>query len=326
MFKKRTRPEKSLKKDNEDNKEKEETNIENDYLKLKKAKQEQSVNFHTTGEQNKQSKEYLEKETKELKFNAKTELIGKNIDQAATRTLDIDEEQDAFDKAKQNITLSKEVAEGKLKTNVYRGEAGYANYVKLTEDDLRAQRARGTLGPLKAPTNIRSTVRVDYQKYLCKDYNEKGYCGYGDSCIYLHDRYDYKSGWEIDAEYEKQQKLEQRKLQGFKVEEEPNYEIHSDDENNNICPICSNEFKKPVITQCGHTFCESCALKHYGKTGKCFICNKETNGIFNNLKIEKKSESHKEPSKEKNEFTEYKETKEKIKEKTYNPTAGWVIP
>ncbi len=107
------------------------------------------------------------------------------------------------------------MAEGKLKTNVYRGENSYANYVKLTEDDLRAQRARGTLGPLRAPTNIRSTVRVDYQKYLCKDYNEKGYCGYGDACIYLHDRYDYKAGWEVDKECEEKERMQQRKLMGL---------------------------------------------------------------------------------------------------------------
>jgi RING finger protein 113A len=202
------------------------------------------------------------------------------------RTLDIDAEveQDAFLRAKQNIKISQEVANGTLKTNVYRGENGYANYVKLSEDDLRSQRVRGTLGPIKAPSNVRSSVRVDYQKYLCKDFNEKGYCGYGDNCIYLHDRYDYKPGWQIDQEYDKAIKNQQLKKQGIKVDEDSDYEIHeSDQEKDQKCGICDQDPMKPVMTECQHRFCESCALKHYGKTGKCYICHQETHGIFNKI-------------------------------------------
>ena len=42
------------------------------------------------------------------------------------------------------------------------------------------------------------TVRFDYQPDICKDYKETGFCGYGDSCKFVHDRGDYKSGWELD--------------------------------------------------------------------------------------------------------------------------------
>jgi len=59
-----------------------------------------------------------------------------------------------------------------------------------------------------------STFRFDYQPDLCKDYKETGYCGYGgtqlnaaaipilnstntDSCKFMHDRGDYKSGWQV---------------------------------------------------------------------------------------------------------------------------------
>lgn len=45
-----------------------------------------------------------------------------------------------------------------------------------------------TKGPLKAPGNLRATVRWDYQPDLCKDFKETGYCGFGDSCKFLHDR------------------------------------------------------------------------------------------------------------------------------------------
>lgn len=31
-----------------------------------------------------------------------------------------------------------------------------------------------------------------------QDYKETGYCGYGDACKFIHDRGDYKSGWELE--------------------------------------------------------------------------------------------------------------------------------
>ena len=64
----------------------------------------------------------------------------------------------------------------------------------------------GTKGPLRAPTNVRGIVRIDYQPDVCKDYKETGTCGFGDSCIYLHDRGDYKQvgvgrgGWDYIGE------------------------------------------------------------------------------------------------------------------------------
>jgi RING finger protein 113A len=52
--------------------------------------------------------------------------------------------------------------------------------------------------------NVRMTCRFDYNPSLCKDYHDTGYCSYGDSCIYLHDRGDYKSGWEMEKDWERE--------------------------------------------------------------------------------------------------------------------------
>jgi len=41
--------------------------------------------------------------------------------------------------------------------------------------------------------------RFDYQPDICKDYKETGFCSYGDSCKFMHDRGDYKSGWELET-------------------------------------------------------------------------------------------------------------------------------
>lgn len=37
----------------------------------------------------------------------------------------------------------------------------------------------------------------------------------------------------------------------------------------------------PVVTRCGHYFCEDCAYSHYRTSIKCYQCGEETQGIFN---------------------------------------------
>ena len=57
-------------------------------------------------------------------------------------------------------------------------------------------------GPIRAPAHLRATVRWDYQPDICKDYKETGFCGFGDSCKFMHDRSDYKHGWQLEREVE----------------------------------------------------------------------------------------------------------------------------
>lgn len=40
-----------------------------------------------------------------------------------------------------------------------------------------SEKGGGAHGPLRASTNVRMTVRIDYQPDICKDYKETGYCG-----------------------------------------------------------------------------------------------------------------------------------------------------
>lgn len=82
---------------------------------------------------------------------------------------------------------------------IYRGATGYHQYIKKTEAQLSNNKFTGTQGPIRATSHIAISNRFDYQPDVCKDYKETGYCAFGDSCIFLHDRGDYKSGWEIVA-------------------------------------------------------------------------------------------------------------------------------
>jgi RING finger protein 113A len=36
-----------------------------------------------------------------------------------------------------------------------------------------------------------------------------------------------------------------------------------------------------VKTDCGHYFCEKCALEHDRKNQRCAVCEKDTRGMFN---------------------------------------------
>ncbi|KAJ1821090.1 RNA-splicing factor [Coemansia sp. RSA 2598] len=160
--------------------------------------------------------------------------------------------------------------------DAYKGKAGYTNRAS----GMGSRRA----GPFKAPTNVRSTSVFDYQPNVCKDYKETGYCGYGDSCIFLHDRGTYKSGWQLEKEFEEAQagvKRENPKLWTIDHDEEPETDAKAGSEELPFaCLICRKPFQKPVVTKCQHYFCEACALKNYRKTPKCFACGAATGGVF----------------------------------------------
>lgn len=106
---------------------------------------------------------------------------------------------------------------------------------------------------------------VDYQPDICKDYKETGFCGFGDSCKFLHDRSDHKQSWQETEEDEPDDK----------------YLIKDEEEDKSACcPICDQDFTDPIITKCKHIFCLKCAEKECEKL--CFVCKKATSGIFKN--------------------------------------------
>lgn len=143
------------------------------------------------------------------------------------------------------------------------------------------------VGPVKSTTaTFKFSRHYDYARDLCKDYNETGFCGFGDSCKFLHDRGDYKSGWELDLDWEEEQR--KKKKQETEVKEE--IKIEKPLEPIKHCGICKKEFTKPIVqTKCGHLFCEKCAIDHARTSKVCQICSTVINGQF---KIVKKHPVH----------------------------------
>ncbi|XP_048479741.1 E3 ubiquitin-protein ligase RNF113A-like [Plutella xylostella] len=117
--------------------------------------------------------------------------------------------------------------------------------------------------------------RWDYQPDICKDYKETGFCGFGDSCKFLHDRSDYKHGWQLERE------AAGGAGDGAGGAGDSDYEVSSDDDLPFKCYICRGAFTDPVVTRCKHYFCEKCALQQYKKSTRCYICNAQTSGVFN---------------------------------------------
>jgi RING finger protein 113A len=94
----------------------------------------------------------------------------------------------------------RQAVEGAENDGTYKGMNDYIDYRQgfRREHTIGNEKGSGTHGPLRASSNVRMTVRFDYQPDICKDYKETGFCGYGDACKFIHDRSDYKSGWELE--------------------------------------------------------------------------------------------------------------------------------
>ncbi|XP_044303365.1 E3 ubiquitin-protein ligase RNF113A isoform X3 [Varanus komodoensis] len=118
----------------------------------------------------------------------------------AVYELDTEKEKDAQAIFERSQQIQKELR-GKEDDKIYRGINNYQKYVKPKDTSMgNASSGMVRKGPIRAPEHLRATVRWDYQPDICKDYKETGFCGFGDSCKFLHDRSDYKHGWQIERE------------------------------------------------------------------------------------------------------------------------------
>lgn len=140
---------------------------------------------------------------------------------------------------------------------------------------------------------------TDFAPDVCKDYKQTGFCGFGDGCKFLHAREDYKQGWQLDKEWEKvgsRTASNKTTRQGAGTASNTSGtdapgadDADLDDEAKMLkdipfaCVVCKGPYKLPVVTRCGHYFCERCAMQRYMKEKKrgCAICGQDTNGTFN---------------------------------------------
>lgn len=240
--------------------------------------------------------------------------IQAKTDMGATATYNLDTEfdRDAQATFERAAKLNKELKSQSTDDKIYRGINNYQQFYEK-KDTAQGNASSGIArakGPMRAPSNLRATVRWDYQPDICKDYKETGYCGFGDSCKFMHDRSDYKHGWQLENDWLKEQglaskaafggsrysKKSRRRRESDEEETNPDEDDDNDDPNKYVikgvnssdddedipfkCLICRDSFINPVVTKCKHYFCEKCFLARNKKTTKCFACNTQTMGIF----------------------------------------------
>eukprot|EP00927_Polykrikos_kofoidii_P071601 TRINITY_DN67860_c0_g1_i1.p1 TRINITY_DN67860_c0_g1~~TRINITY_DN67860_c0_g1_i1.p1 ORF type:complete len:356 (+),score=70.23 TRINITY_DN67860_c0_g1_i1:202-1269(+) len=242
-------------------------------------------------------------------FKASNETIARPADDAV-RLLEIETAPDKDQRAihERNEAIHKGLKDGTLETGVYRGLGGYKRYANRSEGAISKSKVSGLLGPTRNTlSNVRSTMRIEYWNAssgtdggVCKDYKETGYCGFGDSCKFLHDRSDYKQGYELEREWEaKQKKIEEEKRKRWERRAKKRAELGNDapegasssssssdeDDIPKACPSCNERWEQcnstPVQTVCGHYFCEDCAMTNFARSTLCMTCSAKTNGIFN---------------------------------------------
>ncbi|WVR00340.1 pre-mRNA-splicing factor CWC24 [Kwoniella sp. CBS 9459] len=196
----------------------------------------------------------------DLDYRADAGLTRKG-DEFATRASDWDLEQAGDASKDKRIKLNED---GDIDDGIYRGASNYLPTINKTREQLSSKMKTG---PIRATANVRTITLMDYQPDVCKDYKETGFCGYGDSCKFLHDRGDYLAGWQMD-----------------KLDPGAQSVIEEEDEEEEVpfaCLICRQPFTQPVVTRCGHYFCMGCAAKRFQKSPKCYACGAPTSGIFN---------------------------------------------
>ncbi|KAJ1622994.1 hypothetical protein T492DRAFT_600007 [Pavlovales sp. CCMP2436] len=203
------------------------------------------------------------------------------------------EQETTRDRDAQSIFERQKLLEGDEPTTangdkVYRGANNYRSFTKRSEDFDSAV-ASGQ-GPQRAPIHYRAVCRFDYQPDICKDYKETGFCGYGDACKFMHDRGDYKTGVQLDREFDAKEKERQRRLDQGLPAEDPAEGVEAPPPGDDLpfaCLLCRTPWapkSDPVVTKCGHHFCETCACAHFAKSKRCFVCNELTHGTFNAAK------------------------------------------
>ncbi|OUS43009.1 hypothetical protein BE221DRAFT_195005 [Ostreococcus tauri] len=263
-----------------------------------------------------------------------TRAVGARGDMGATAQLEINtaKEMDGRTMREQVLRQAVERADGFEDDKKYRGTNAYVDYRAgfRREQTIASEKGRGAHGPMRAATNVRSTFVMDYKPDICKDYKQTGFCGWGDACKFLHDRGDYKQGWQLDRDWELKEKARKAAEAKMAALGEDGAADNSEEELENdlpeSCSICNTPWldaKFPVATSCGHCFCERCALQHNAKDTTCFTCGKDTGGTFNAAKdIIKRVKECKATGRA---WRERRKSEKRLDDKPASNSAGWVL-
>ncbi|CCE78808.1 Piso0_000838 [Millerozyma farinosa CBS 7064] len=140
-------------------------------------------------------------------------------------------------------------------------------------EEKQTEGQRPPSGPDKPqPKNVRATTVTDFQPDVCKDFWQTGYCGYGDTCKFLHVRDESRQRQPVEKEWEQVNITD-----GSRNMAAPG---QSDQPVPHKCLLCRRDYSHPVRTECDHYFCQSCFLARCKKKStSCMLCGKDTGGV-----------------------------------------------
>lgn len=195
--------------------------------------------------------------------------------------LDGEEAEEMMAQKRKKARLDKgEFDEPAPEDGMYHGQSSYTHTLGRKDESALPKAQR--IGPVKSTSTIKTVTMIDYQPDVCKDYKETGYCGFGDTCKFLHDRGTYLQGWQLDKVSSKSNFITFATRAGLEKKREDTDSDDSEIEDIPFaCLICRKPYTDPIVTKCGHYFCQACAIKRYAKNPKCAACGAPTNGIFN---------------------------------------------
>lgn len=257
------------------------------------------------GERNKDSDEDENTSALLQQFRNETKKKGRSNNNSSYNNNDLSSStlMHEFKSSKKVVTqqdLATSLAQHHPSTNEGKTETGSTADEQTQTQNQKAlskpERNKFLAGPIRASKFIRTTSRFDYEPEICKDYKDTGFCGFGDSCIYLHDRTNMKTGKALEEEWEAKKRAEEERkereinmfctiITGENDNGGGSKAVASSEEDGLpfACHICRGAFEEPVITQCSHYFCQSCILKRVRDENDptCPICGQDTNGVFN---------------------------------------------
>lgn len=100
-------------------------------------------------------------------------------------------------------------------------------------------------------------IYMDFEPLLCKEFKLKGYCGYGDTCKFIHSRDDYINENKLTKKHWKKSQEEKKK------DDPVEKVVVTKSDNCGICktPFEADESKKLIQLNCQHIFCRSCFME-----------------------------------------------------------------
>lgn len=266
------------------------------FKKRKTAKQQLMIDDHDDGSQELDGGEQgagISGRPQKMLISASSAVgvgPGKDIDTTVIHRSGHDSMTQAYSKMKADIE--------KLEDEASKVKDDRTDIQKMRDKNEKSSKFFANIGPVRSLNTIKHTNTIDYNPSRCKDFFEAGYCVFGNSCIFVHDRNDYKFGWEEERDWDQKQKRKmdrrQRRLEAAEEGRDDDVSMSTDDEEIDAneepakyghidakCLICGGQYVNPTLLDCGHIFCSGCAQKQYISTAKCFKCSKKNQGIFN---------------------------------------------